>query len=139
MARAFTIKQLDCIKCCRQVRARVPVDDSSPQLCPDCGTELMAIGTLHVVTEAEEGWREFPHQGGWLELPDGTRWRIAPGVLKIRPVQPDEKPPIARPSLTSGRHAAANSAGAAPATRLADDGKRAVYSSRFARNSGVCN
>jgi hypothetical protein len=76
------------------VRVRVPVDDSSAQLCPDSGTELMAIGTLHLGTEADEGWREYPHQGGWLESPDGRKWEIAPGVLQIRLVQPDEKPPI---------------------------------------------
>jgi hypothetical protein len=72
----------------------VPVGDICPQLSPDCGTKLMAIGTLHLATEADEGWREYPHQGGWLESPDGRRWEITPGLLQVRPVQPDEKPPI---------------------------------------------
>lgn len=66
MARAFMIKQLDCTKCCRRVRARVPVDDSSPQLCPDYGTELMLIGTLPLATHADEGWREYQTRAaGW--------------------------------------------------------------------------
>lgn len=93
VTRVFKVEQLDCMTCDRKVRVRVPVADTSAQHCPDCGTTLLAIGRLELRTDVDEGWRELMHDGGWVELSDGSKWVIEAGVIRIRPPRGNEEPP----------------------------------------------
>ena len=90
MTRIFKVEQLVCITCNEKIRVRTPVDATESQRCPDCNTPLMALGRINLDVQLDDGWRELPHQGGWLESPDGRRWEIGPGVLRVRPLGPDD-------------------------------------------------